>query len=69
MGRGRYLKKQRKHQKQKVTSACEYCKLKKIKCDDNTPCENCEKRNIECVRKLPAHRGPPSKDIEPLKKL
>jgi Fungal Zn(2)-Cys(6) binuclear cluster domain len=66
--RERYSRIQRKReQRKKVTSACEYCKLKKIKCDDNTPCENCLKREIRCMRKLPAPRGP-FKDIEPSKK-
>jgi len=45
----------RKH----VTRACEYCRKKHKKCDEQAVCRNCFLNNgNNCVRRLPARRGP-----------
>ncbi|KAF2491273.1 hypothetical protein BU16DRAFT_564980 [Lophium mytilinum] len=33
----------------KCARACEYCRLKKIKCDAKQPCKNCVLRHEECI--------------------
>lgn len=49
----------------KVTVACCYCKLKKIKCTGVRPCSNCVKHFQECVFICPqTRRGPRKSDVE-----
>ena len=31
-----------------VARACEWCRLNRIKCDDNQPCNACQSRGAEC---------------------
>ncbi|KAL4804156.1 hypothetical protein BDV18DRAFT_162563 [Aspergillus unguis] len=33
-----------------VTSACERCRKRKIRCDDETPCKTCRRFRLNCVR-------------------
>lgn len=43
----------------KVTSACELCRKKKIKCDGSPPCDPCIKAGTTCIfDKPPKKRGP-----------
>lgn len=33
----------------RVSQACDRCRIKKIKCDGNTPCRKCAEADLECV--------------------
>lgn len=44
----------------KAKSACDYCRVKKSKCDENKPCSNCIKKGITCSYN-PDEVNPPSK--------
>lgn len=33
----------------RVPAACNFCRMRKLRCDGNTPCRQCARRMIECV--------------------
>ncbi|POG59818.1 hypothetical protein GLOIN_2v1718840 [Rhizophagus irregularis DAOM 181602=DAOM 197198] len=46
----------------KITTACDTCRRRKVKCDGESPCANCQRGNYQCTfsdasAKRP--RGPP----------
>jgi Fungal Zn(2)-Cys(6) binuclear cluster domain len=42
-----------------VTTSCNFCRIKKIRCDGILPCFQCNKRNIICeYEKFRKKRGP-----------
>jgi hypothetical protein len=43
----------------KVSRACDFCKLKKLRCSGTLPCSVCTKRNIECLYDAQYRRGRP----------
>ncbi|CAI2163745.1 17528_t:CDS:2 [Funneliformis geosporum] len=45
-------------ERKKVTTACNNCRNKKIKCSPGPPCANCKKKRIECVFVPGKKRGP-----------
>ncbi|RIB07353.1 hypothetical protein C2G38_1984482, partial [Gigaspora rosea] len=50
-----------------ITIACEYCRFKKLKCDNGDPCKQCIKYHKECKRTKPSKkRGPkPNSKLKP----
>lgn len=44
---------------QKVSRACDYCKVKKLKCTGSIPCNVCTKRDLECLYDAEYRRGRP----------
>ncbi|EGX88202.1 C6 transcription factor, putative [Cordyceps militaris CM01] len=44
---------------QKVSRACDYCKLKKLRCTGNVPCEVCAKKRLHCLYDAQYRRGRP----------
>ncbi|CAG8520217.1 14960_t:CDS:2 [Funneliformis caledonium] len=49
----------------KVTTACNNCKLLKIKCSPGPTCLSCEKRRIECIFVPGKRRGPVKVELKP----
>jgi hypothetical protein len=49
----------------RVTHACNYCKVKKIKCTGDYPCSNCKDNHIICEYSKHNKRG---RKIKPLEK-
>ena len=50
--------------KHHITTACNWCRIKKICCDGFKPCFQCEKRNIFCeYEKYRKKRGPYPKNV------
>ena len=50
--------------KHHITTACNWCRIKKIRCDGFKPCFQCEKRNIFCeYEKYRKKRGPHPKNV------
>ena len=37
-----------KPKRSQVARACEWCRLNRIKCDNDRPCHNCQNRGAEC---------------------
>lgn len=35
--------------RKQVARACDWCRLNRVKCNDNDPCNNCAEREILCV--------------------
>ncbi|KAJ1845010.1 hypothetical protein LPJ73_004990, partial [Coemansia sp. RSA 2703] len=53
---------QQQMRRRRRTQACEYCHLKKIKCEgDGVRCINCIKNDVECMWGLKRKRGPKPK--------
>lgn len=44
---------------QKVSRACDYCRVKKLRCTGNIPCDVCTKRDLECLYDAEYRRGRP----------
>ncbi|PVH86427.1 hypothetical protein DL98DRAFT_557011 [Cadophora sp. DSE1049] len=42
----------------KVRQACEYCRSRKIRCNNHNPCPNCQRINLPCVYQIPKKKGP-----------
>ncbi|KAI1371041.1 fungal-specific transcription factor domain-containing protein [Hypoxylon crocopeplum] len=58
-----------KTRRRKVSRACDFCRLNRIKCDDEQPCRNCRNRGEKCTSSMPweAHSLPAAKrEIERL---
>ena len=50
------------------TSACKFCQIKKVKCDNKRPCTQCHRRNLVCEPSdKTKKRGPLSKNNDKLK--
>lgn len=45
--------------RKRVTTACEFCRRRKVKCDGNNPCINCTQNRIQCHYAV----GPPIKKL------
>ncbi|CAG8614696.1 13869_t:CDS:1, partial [Funneliformis caledonium] len=45
----------------RVTSACQKCKEKKTKCEEEVPCKNCRSHGYECIPVQATKRGPTPK--------
>lgn len=33
----------------RASAACNFCRMRKLRCDGNAPCRQCDRRNLECV--------------------
>ncbi|PWN37571.1 uncharacterized protein FA14DRAFT_117809, partial [Meira miltonrushii] len=33
----------------RVPAACNFCRMRKLRCDGNTPCRQCARRMIQCI--------------------
>lgn len=44
---------------QKVSRACDFCRIKKLRCNGTLPCNTCVKRNLVCVYAAKYSRGRP----------
>ncbi|KAL5312923.1 hypothetical protein ACEPPN_019349 [Leptodophora sp. 'Broadleaf-Isolate-01'] len=42
----------------KVRQACEYCRSRKIRCNNFNPCPNCQRIKLPCVYQTPKKKGP-----------
>lgn len=47
----------------KVRQACEYCRSRKIRCNNCNPCPNCQRVNLPCVYQTPKKKGPRKREI------
>lgn len=48
--------------------ACNQCRVKKAKCDGNTPCSGCKAALVNCVYSAPRKRGVPSGYLQKLER-
>lgn len=48
--------------------ACNQCRVKKAKCDGNTPCSGCRAAMVNCVYSAPRKRGVPSGYLQKLER-
>lgn len=39
----------RNEQRKRISTACNVCRRRKLRCDRNRPCRHCEKRNARCI--------------------
>jgi len=46
-----------KKKNKRVTQACNYCKIKRVKCTGDCPCQKCLSNNIECIYSNSKKRG------------
>ncbi|CCH44626.1 putative transcriptional regulatory protein [Wickerhamomyces ciferrii] len=58
---------QRKKKIKRVSSACQVCRRKKIKCNGENPCMNCVNYNVECQYSIKADNKPSDTDDEKTK--
>jgi hypothetical protein len=57
---GRRISSGKSNERQKITRACDACKVRKSRCTGTIPCHRCSRSSIPCKYDSPHRRGQPS---------